>query len=84
MLAAGHAWLSPLPPEGAAVILHGTPDLAPSSPRSSGSGAAELLADGVVDAVVPEPVRAHEDPAAFVRAIADECLRQIELQQDGG
>ncbi|NUR86109.1 MAG: hypothetical protein HOY71_18670, partial [Nonomuraea sp.] len=42
--------------------------------------AADLLADGTVHAVVPEPVPAHEDPPGFARRVAAECLRQIVSQ----
>lgn len=81
VIAAGNAWLSPLPPEGTSAILHGTPDHAPEVAARQRIRAAELLADGVVHAIVPEPVPAHEDPAAFARRIARECVRQIHRQQ---
>jgi acetyl-CoA carboxylase carboxyl transferase subunit beta len=80
VIAAGNAWLAPLPPEGASAILHGVPDRAPEMADMQRVGAADLLADGIVHAVVPEHVPAHEDPAAFVRRIADECVRQIRRQ----
>ncbi|GAA1949774.1 carboxyl transferase domain-containing protein [Kitasatospora viridis] len=53
-LAAQHAWLSPLPPEGASVILHRTPDHAPRLAAQQRIGARELLREGVVDRLVPE------------------------------
>ncbi|MGW5264023.1 carboxyl transferase domain-containing protein [Microbispora sp. NPDC004025] len=81
VIAAGNAWLSPLPPEGASAILHGDPGLAPQVARRQRVRAADLLAAGVVHAVVPEPVPAHVDPAGFARRVADECLRQIESQR---
>ncbi|WP_169945734.1 carboxyl transferase domain-containing protein [Microbispora sp. H11081] len=81
VIAAANAWLSPLPPEGASAILHGGPDLAPQVARRQRVRAADLLADGVVHAVVPEPVPAHADPAGFARRVAAECLRQIESQR---
>ncbi|MEN3539023.1 carboxyl transferase domain-containing protein [Microbispora sp. ZYX-F-249] len=81
VIAAGNAWLSPLPPEGASAILHGGPGLAPQVARRQRVRAADLLAEGVVHAVVPEPVPAHVDPAGFARRVADECLRQIESQR---
>jgi acetyl-CoA carboxylase carboxyl transferase subunit beta len=84
VIAAGNAWLAPLPPEGASAILHGSADFAPQMAARQRVRASDLLADHVVDAVVPETVPAQEDPAAFVRAVADECLRQIALQQAGG
>ncbi|MCK2212355.1 acetyl-CoA carboxylase carboxyltransferase subunit alpha/beta [Actinomadura sp. ATCC 31491] len=81
VIAAGHAWLSPLPPEGASAILHGGPERAPAVARRQRVGAADLLAEGIVHAVVPEHRPAHEDPARFARRVADECVRQIHLQR---
>ena len=80
VIAAGNAWLAPLPPEGASAILHGSPDRAPEVAVRQRVSAADLLADGIVHAIVPEPVPAHDDPAAFARRIADECVRQIYLR----
>ncbi|MCX4745565.1 acetyl-CoA carboxylase carboxyltransferase subunit alpha/beta [Kitasatospora sp. NBC_01287] len=66
-IAAEHAWLSPLPPEGASVILHRTPDRAPQLAEQQRIGAVELAREGVVDRVLPEP----QAPAEFIqRAIA--------------
>ena len=81
VIAAGNAWLSPLPPEGASAILYSTPEFAPQMARRQRVRAADLLADGVVHAVVPEQAAAHEDPQGFARRIADECLRQIHIQR---
>ncbi|UBU11373.1 carboxyl transferase domain-containing protein [Nonomuraea gerenzanensis] len=81
VIAAGNAWLSPLPPEGASAILHGGPEQAPSVARRQRVRAADLVAEGIVHAVVPEHVPAHEDPAGFARNIAAECVRQIDLQR---
>lgn len=83
VIAAANAWLAPLPPEGASAILHGGPDQAPEMAALQRVRAADLLADGVVHVVVPEPVPAHEDPAAFARRVAGECVRQIERQRSG-
>jgi acetyl-CoA carboxylase carboxyl transferase subunit beta len=49
-----NGWVSPLPPEGASVITHRTPDRAPEMARQQGVGATSLLASGVVDQVVAE------------------------------
>ena len=58
------AWVSPLPPEGASVISHRTPDRAPEMSRAQGVGAMALKAAGVVDVVAGE----GDDLA---RAVAD-------------
>jgi acyl-CoA carboxylase subunit beta len=84
VIAAGNAWLAPLPPEGASAILHGTRERAREVAARQRVRAADLLADGIVDAVVPESVPAQDDPAAFARSIAGECVRQIRLQDPAG
>jgi acyl-CoA carboxylase subunit beta len=81
VIAAANAWLSPLPPEGASAILHGSPGQAPQVAARQRIRAADLLADGTVHAIVPEPVPAHQAPSAFARRIARECVRQIHLQR---
>ncbi|MEV0530705.1 carboxyl transferase domain-containing protein [Kitasatospora sp. NPDC050463] len=65
VLAAGHAWLAPLPPEGASAIVHRDGAHAPELARSQGIGAADLAAVGLVDTVVPELPDAADEPAAF-------------------
>lgn len=81
VVAAGNAWLSPLPPEGASAIVHRDVDHAPELARRQRVRAADLLADGTVHAVVPEDPPAHEDPVGFTRRVAAEVVRQIELQR---
>ena len=54
MIAAENAWLSPLPPEGASVIVHGDTSHAPEMATRQRVRAADLLADGIVQHVVPE------------------------------
>ncbi|MYS20531.1 MULTISPECIES: carboxyl transferase domain-containing protein [unclassified Streptomyces] len=70
VLAARHAWLSPLPPEGASVILYRTTDRAAELAERQGIGATALLARGIVDAVVPEHPDAADDPVAFLAGLA--------------
>jgi acetyl-CoA carboxylase carboxyl transferase subunit beta len=58
VLAARHAWLSPLPPEGASAILHRTTERAYEVADRQGVRSADLLANRIVDRVVeetPEP-----------------------------
>ncbi|MFI6521014.1 carboxyl transferase domain-containing protein [Spirillospora sp. NPDC050679] len=69
VLAARHAWLSPLPPEGASVIVHRTADRAAEMAGAQGVRAADLLRDGIVDALVDERPDAADEPREFcVRA----------------
>jgi acetyl-CoA carboxylase carboxyl transferase subunit beta len=49
-----NGWVSPLPPEGASVIMHRTADFAADLARQQGVGAHALLEAGVVDQVVAE------------------------------
>ncbi|GHF40781.1 acetyl-CoA carboxylase [Streptomyces mashuensis] len=54
VVAARHAWLSPLPPEGASAILHRTTDRAYEVAGRQGVRSADLLANGIVDRIVEE------------------------------
>lgn len=54
IVVAENGWLSPLPPEGASAIVHRDASRAPELARQQRIGAAHLLADGIVDEIVPE------------------------------
>lgn len=54
VVATEHAWLSPLPPEGASVILHGNPSHAAETAAAQRVRATDLLAEGAVHRLVPE------------------------------
>jgi acetyl-CoA carboxylase carboxyl transferase subunit beta len=54
VLAAGHAWLAPLAPEGASVIVYQDTAHAPELAERQGIAAAALAAAGLVDQVVAE------------------------------
>jgi len=69
VLAAQHAWLSPLPPEGASVIVHRTTDRAPELAAAQGVRSADLLRNGIVDRVVRELPDAADEPEAFLRRV---------------
>jgi acyl-CoA carboxylase subunit beta len=69
VIAAQHAWLSPLPPEGASVIVHRTPDRAPDLATAQGVRSADLLRHGIVDRVVRERPDAADEPKAFLKRI---------------
>ncbi|WP_280402741.1 carboxyl transferase domain-containing protein [Nocardia carnea] len=76
VLAATHAWLAPLPPEGASAIVHRDTEHAPELAARQRIRSVDLLADGIVDRIVPEYPDAAEEPDAFahrmVTAIAGE------------
>jgi acetyl-CoA carboxylase carboxyl transferase subunit beta len=54
VIAAGHAWLAPIAPEGASVIMYKDTAHAPELAALQRIGAADLAADGIVDRVIPE------------------------------
>lgn len=75
VIATEHAWLSPLPPEGASVIVHGDTAHAAEMAQRQRVRAADLLADGVVHHVVPE---VDGEPAPdLARAVAAEIGAQL-------
>jgi acetyl-CoA carboxylase carboxyl transferase subunit beta len=70
VVAAAHAWLSPLPPEGSAVVVHRDAARAPELAASQQIRAVDLLRSGVVDRVVAERPDAADEPEAFVARVA--------------
>ncbi|MHB1614010.1 MAG: carboxyl transferase domain-containing protein, partial [Actinomycetes bacterium] len=70
VLAAQHAWLSPLPPEGAAAILYRAVERAPEVAEAQRIRSRDLAADGIVDRIVVERPDAADEPVAFVRRVA--------------
>lgn len=83
-IASQHAWLSPLPPEGASAIVHRTTEFAPQMAQAQGVRALDLLANGIVDWVVAELPDAADEPVAFCRRIGRAIHRQLEeLERQG-
>ncbi|MHC6222445.1 carboxyl transferase domain-containing protein [Arthrobacter sp. MMS24-S77] len=72
-VAAEHAWLAPLPPEGASIIVHGDTSLARELSDRQRIGARALLEDGAVDEVVGEG-------DGFLKRLAEAASRQISAQ----
>ncbi|WP_095757610.1 carboxyl transferase domain-containing protein [Streptomyces xinghaiensis] len=95
VLAAEHAWLSPLPPEGASAILHRTTERADEVAAQQGVRSADLLAHGIVDRVVAEPgpsepgpgsgsgpdavTDAADDPGRFLTHLGEVLGRELAL-----
>lgn len=78
VIATEHAWLSPLPPEGASVIVHGDVGHAAEMAAAQRVGSADLLAGGTVQHVVPEvPGESAQDLAVAVAAEIGEQLRRM-------
>ncbi|MET9067552.1 carboxyl transferase domain-containing protein [Streptosporangium sandarakinum] len=70
VLCAQHAWLSPLPPEGASALLYRSVDFAPEIAAAQGVKSTDLRRDGIVDRVIPELPDAAYEPEAFCRRVS--------------
>ncbi|HEX4812170.1 MAG TPA: carboxyl transferase domain-containing protein [Nonomuraea sp.] len=83
VLCAQHAWLSPLPPEGASAILYRSVDFAPEIAQAQRIRATDLRRDGIVDRVIPEVPDAAYEPKRFCervgRALEHEIGKLLEL-----
>jgi acetyl-CoA carboxylase beta subunit len=69
VVAAQHAWLSPLPPEGASAVLYRTTERAVEVAERQGVGVAALRGHGIVDRVIPELPDAADEGEAFLRRV---------------
>jgi acetyl-CoA carboxylase alpha subunit/acetyl-CoA carboxylase beta subunit len=76
-LAAAHGWLSPLPPEGASAILHHTTQRAPDVADRQGVRAADLLASGALDRIIPEYPDARREPEQFCGRVAAAIRQEL-------
>jgi acetyl-CoA carboxylase beta subunit len=84
VIAAEHAWLAPLPPEGASAIVYGDVDHAAEMAEAQQVRAVDLLAGGTVHHVVPEPDGDTAEELSV--AMAAECavrLRELRLSRPG-
>lgn len=71
VVAAEHAWLSPIAPEGASAILYRTADRAAEVAASQAIASTDLRRIGIVDVVVPDT---GDDAAAVLAAVIAEEL----------
>jgi acetyl-CoA carboxylase carboxyl transferase subunit beta len=69
VLAAQHAWLSPLPPEGASAIVHRDTEHADEMARAQHVRAMDLQRRGIVDRIVAEHPDAADEPEEFCRRV---------------
>jgi len=76
-IAAEHAWLSPLPPEGASAIVHRDTAHAPELAEQQGVASARLRANGIVDRIVAERPDAAAEPAAFCARMGDAIAQEL-------
>ena len=79
VIAAQHAWLSPLPPEGASAIVHRDLDHAPQMARAQGVRSLDLRAAGIVDRIVGENPDAADEPKEFCERLG--AVLRYELAQ---
>jgi acetyl-CoA carboxylase carboxyl transferase subunit beta len=81
VIAAEHAWLSPLPPEGASAIVHGDVSHAAEMAELQQVGVLDLAARGIVSHIVPEP--ADDTAASLALAVVAECAAALRRQTHG-
>jgi acetyl-CoA carboxylase carboxyl transferase subunit beta len=77
VLCAEHAWLAPLPPEGAAEVLHKTMERAGEVAEAQGAGSTALVRDGVADRIIPEFPDAADEPETFMRRVGAAIEEEI-------
>jgi acetyl-CoA carboxylase carboxyl transferase subunit beta len=77
VLAALHGWLAPLPPEGGSAIVYRDTSHAPELAAAQGIRSADLLASGIVDAIVPEHPDAADEPVEFCRRLSEALATEV-------
>ncbi|AQT81619.1 acetyl-CoA carboxyl transferase [Mycolicibacterium litorale] len=77
VLAAQHGWLAPLPPEGASAIVYRDTAHAAELAAAQGIRSADLLRNGIVDAIVPEHPDAADEPVEFAHRLSTAIAREI-------
>ncbi|MGC4943894.1 carboxyl transferase domain-containing protein [Kribbella sp. DT2] len=75
VIAAGHAWLAPLPPEGASAIMYGDTAYASALATTQRIAAADLQTAGIVHHVVPE--LPDDTPESLTTALAAEIAHHL-------
>ncbi|GAS96334.1 acetyl-CoA carboxylase beta chain [Mycolicibacterium canariasense] len=77
VLAAQHAWLSPLPPEGASAIVHRDVEHAPQMAVRQGIRSLDLRQAGIVDLIIPELPDAADEPRQFCERVGAALHRAL-------
>lgn len=78
VLAALHGWLAPLPPEGASAIVFRDTAHAAELAAAQGIRSADLLASGIVDAIVPEHPDAADEPVEFSQRLSRAIAAEVD------
>jgi acetyl-CoA carboxylase carboxyl transferase subunit beta len=84
VVAAQHAWLSPLPPEAASAVIHRTTGRADEMARQQGIRAIDLRARGLIDRIVVEAPDGADDVLSTTGAVIEAelfLLRERDPQQ---
>ncbi|MGH3741639.1 MAG: carboxyl transferase domain-containing protein [Micromonosporaceae bacterium] len=79
VIAAQHAWLSPLPPEGASVIVHRTAARAAEMAAAQGVRSLDLRRDGIVDRIIAEHPDAAAEPEQFCVRVGQVLEHELAL-----
>ncbi|HEY1822950.1 MAG TPA: carboxyl transferase domain-containing protein [Trebonia sp.] len=85
-IAASHSWLTPLPPEGASVILHSTVTRAAEVSEQQRIRARDLFDLGLVDVLIDEKPDAANAPGPFLgsmTAAIEDQLRALSAEPAG-
>jgi acyl-CoA carboxylase subunit beta len=69
VVASQHAWLAPLPPEGASAVLYRTTQRAVEVAERQGVDAAALRSHRIVDRIIPELPDAADEGEAYLRRV---------------
>lgn len=77
VVAAEHAWLAPIAPEGASEILYRTPERAAEVASAQAVSSTELRRLGIVDVVVPDRPRPGEPSERFTERITATAAREL-------
>jgi acetyl-CoA carboxylase carboxyl transferase subunit beta len=77
VVAAEHAWLAPIAPEGASAILHRTTERAPELASAQATSSTDLRRLGIVDVVIPDRPEAEEEGERFGARIAATAAREL-------
>ncbi|HET8613971.1 MAG TPA: carboxyl transferase domain-containing protein [Actinomycetales bacterium] len=77
VIAAQHAWLSPLPPEGASAIVYRDTEHAAQMAAAQGVRSLDLLANGIVDRIVAEHPDAADEPEDFCRRMGQVLQHEL-------
>ncbi len=78
VLAVLHGWLAPLPPEGASAIVFRDTSHAAELAAAQGIRSADLLASGIVDAIVPEHPDAADEPVEFAQRLSRAVAAEVQ------